>query len=234
MIFRSGHLRKLVATGLGILCLAGAARAADPTAQEILEAARVNPLGNQIALDAQLRRNSKTTPFTIVVDGAVRFQFKDPEQELVLELGDEAPKLTERVGDKASPVKPARFDEKIRGSGVTYEDLSLQFLYWKNPKLLGDDRINARPAWKIEAQAPRGASQYGVARMWIDKDSGALVRVEGYDMSGRMIRRFEVVSAQKLDGQWMLKQMRFEQIDPETKKVTDRTYLEVLGKAAGS
>lgn len=234
MIFRSGDLRKLVATGLGILCLAATACAADPTAQEILEAARVNPLGNQIALDAQLRRGSKATPFTIVVDGAVRFQFKAPDQELVLELGEDAPKLTERLGGKTSAVKPARFDEKIRGSGVTYEDLSLQFLYWKNPKSLGDDRINGRPAWKIEAQAPRGASQYGVARMWIDKDSGALVRVEGYDMAGKMIRRFEVISAQKLDGQWMLKQMRFEALDPDSKKVTDRTYLEVLGKASNS
>ncbi|GAT33175.1 hypothetical protein TSACC_21585 [Terrimicrobium sacchariphilum] len=234
MIFRSGHLRKLVAAGLGILCLIGTASAADPTAQEILEAARVNPLGNQIALDAQLRRESKSTPFTIVVDGAVRFQFKAPDQEIILQLGDDAPKLTERIGGKAAAVKPARFDEKIRGSGVTYEDLSLQFLYWKNPKLIGEDRINARPAWKIEAQAPRGASQYGVARMWIDKDSGALVRVEGYDMSGKMIRRFEVVSAQKIDGQWMLKQMRFEALNPDTRKVTDRTYLEVLGKAADS
>lgn len=234
MIFRSGDLRKLVATGLGILCVAATACAADPTAQEILEAARVNPLGNQIALDAQLRRGSKATPFTIVVDGAVRFQFKDPDQELVLELGDDAPKLTERLGGKTTPVKAARYDEKIRGSGVTYEDLSLQFLYWKNPKLIGEDRISARPAWKIEAQAPRGASQYGVARMWIDKDSGALVRVEGYDMSGKLIRRFEVVSAQKIDDQWMLKRMRFEAVDPDTKKITDITYLEVLGKAANS
>ncbi len=68
--------------------------------------------------------------------------------------------------------------------------------------------------------------------MWIDKDSGALVRVEGYDMSGKLIRRFEVVSAQKIDDQWMLKRMRFETVDPETKKTKDITYLEVLGKAA--
>ncbi len=61
MIFRSGDLRKPVAIGLGILCVLATACAADPTAQEILEAARVNPLGNQIALDAQLRRGSKAT-----------------------------------------------------------------------------------------------------------------------------------------------------------------------------
>jgi hypothetical protein len=44
------------------------------------------------------------------------------------------------------------------------------------------------------------------------------------------VKRFEVVSAQKIDGQWMLKQMRVERIDPETRKTTGITYLEVLGK----
>jgi negative regulator of sigma E activity len=70
-----------------------------------------------------------------------------------------------------------------------------------------------------------------VARLWIDKKNGALLRVEGYDMKGRLVRNFEVVSAQKLDGQWMLKQMRIETFNPETKKTTGRTNLEVLGKA---
>ena len=38
------------------------------------------------------------------------------------------------------------------------------------------------------------------------------------------------VSAQKIDGQWMLKQMRVETLDPQTRKILNRTYLEVLGK----
>ena len=53
----------------------------------------------------------------------------------------------------------------------------------------------------------------------------------GYNKDGRLLRRFEVVSAQKIDGQWMLKQMRVETLDPESRKVLNRTYLEVLGKS---
>jgi hypothetical protein len=66
--------------------------------------------------------------------------------------------------------------------------------------------------------------------VWIDKQSAALLRIEGYDPTGRLVKRFEVISAQKIDGQWMLKQMRVERIDPETRKTTGITYLEVLGK----
>ena len=76
------------------------------------------------------------------------------------------------------------------------------------------------------------SSQYGVARLWIDQESGALLRIEGYNREGKLLRRFEVISAQKIDGQWMLKQMRVETLDPESSKIINRTYLEVLGKSA--
>lgn len=230
MIFRSPQFRKPLAL-LGLVLFATVGHA-EPEAEAILAAARVNPLGANIALNARLRMESKTTPFRIVVDGAVRYQFADPEQELILEMKDDASVLSERTGGKASPVRPARFDNSVRGTGITYEDLALRFLYWKNPKILGEETIRSRKAWKIEIQSGGASSQYGVARLWVDKESGALLRIEGYNRDGRLLRSFEVVSAQKLDGQWMLKQMRVEMLDPETKKVINRTYLEVLGKVA--
>ena len=228
MIFRSGRFRKpvafLFAFSFSAICRA------EPDAEAILHAARVNPLGQSISLKAQLRTDSATTPFQIVVDDAVRYRFEDPEQELILELRDDSSSLSERVGGKTAPVRPARFDDPVRGAGITYEDLSLRFLYWKNPKLLGEETIRSRKAWKIELQAARASSQYGVARLWIDQESGALLRIEGYNRDGKLFRRFEVISAQKIDGQWMLKQMRVETLDPETRKIRNRTYLEVLGK----
>ena len=228
MIFRSPRFRKPLAL-LGVVLFAAACRA-EPGAEAILAAARVNPLGANLALNAQLRMDSATTPFRIVVDGAVRYQFDKPEQELILELKDDASVLSERTGGKASPVRPARFDNSVRGTGITYEDLALRFLYWKNPKILGEETLRSRKAWKIEIQSGRDSSQYGVARLWVDQESGALLRIEGYNRDGRLLRRFEVVSAQKLDDQWMLKQMRVEMLNPDTKKVINRTYLEVLGK----
>lgn len=229
MIFRSPRFRKPLAL-LGLVLFAAVCHAEDD-AEAILAAARMNPLGSNIALNAQLRNGSTTTPFRIVVDGAVRYQFEKPDQELILELKEDASMLSERTGGKASPVKAARFDDAVRGTGITYEDLALRFLYWKSPKIIGEESIRGRKAWKIELQSGRDSSQYGVARLWVDKESGALLRIEGYNRDGKLFRRFEVVSAQKLGDQWMLKQMRVEVLDPETKKVINRTYLEVLGKA---
>lgn len=230
MICRPAQFRKPLALFLWFLF--PVVLSAEPDAAAILEAARLNPLGQKITLTAELRnaKGPKRVPFKIVVDGAVRYQFTDPDQELILELTEDEARLTERTGSKSSPVRPARFNEPVRGSGLTYEDLSLQFLYWKHPKIIGEETVKTVRAWKMEIQAPRGgASQYGVARIWIGKENGALLRVEGYNMQGKLVRRFEVVSAQKIDGQWMLKDMRVELVDPETKK-RSLSYFTVTGK----
>ena len=202
----------------------------EPTAEEILAAARMNPVGQEVALRAQLRAGSVKVPFLLEVrDGAVRYFFDNPREEIRLRLEANGSVLEEVKTGGAKPVAVARLDDPVRGGLITYEDLALKFLYWKNPKLLGSETVRSREAWKIEVLAPADSSQYGAVRVWIDKASAALLRIEGYDRQGKLAKRFEVVSAQKIDGQWMLKQMRVERIDPATRKTTGMTYLEVLG-----
>ena len=209
----------------------GATSAGEPSPEEILAAARMNPMGAGMTLEAQLRAGSTKVPFTIEVgDGAVRYGFTSPQQDILLRLGEVEAILEERRDGGKIPVPISKLDDSVRGGLITYEDLALRFLYWKNPRLLDSETVRSRDAWKIEIPAPRGASQYGVVRVWIDKQSAALLRIEGYDLNGRLAKRFEVISAQKIDGQWMLKQMRVERIDPESRKTTGITYLEVLGK----
>ena len=202
----------------------------EPTAEEILAAARMNPVGQAVALRAQLRAGSVKVPFVLEVrDGAVCYLFENPTEEIRLRLEENDSILEEVKSGGAKPVPVARLDDSLRGGLITYEDLALKFLYWKNPKLLGSETVRSRDAWKIEVLAPADGSQYGAVRVWIDKASAALLRIEGFDREGKLTKRFEVVSAQKIDGQWMLKQMRVERIDPATRKTTGITYLEVLG-----
>ncbi len=70
-------------------------------------------------------------------------------------------------------------------------------------------------------------SQYSNVLLWVDKASGALMRMEGYDWNAQLIKRFEVVSAQKIEGRWFLKQMRVEQLQPGTNHARARAYLEI-------
>ena len=54
-----------------------------------------------------------------------------------------------------------------------------------------------------------------------------MMRIEAYDWQGRIVKRFEVVSAQKIEGRWFLKQMRIEELQPGTKWCCSRSYLEI-------
>ena len=81
--------------------------------------------------------------------------------------------------------------------------------------------------WKLELKAPNRQSQYSNVRLWVEKGGGALLKLEGYDWSGKLAKRFIVVSAQKIEGRWFLKEMRIEEFDPSTGKARARTYLEI-------
>ena len=224
------HFFRPIICLFALLSLCSSVRGAEPSAEEIIYAARLNPMGSEITLNAQLRAGSVKVPFVIAVkNGSVRYEFSEPDQFITLRLGDEDSTLDENRGASTVSVPVSRYDDSVRGGLITYEDLALKFLYWKKPRLLDEEMVRSRRAWKIEISAPRGSSQYGAVRVWIDKESAALLRIEGYDKNGILAKRFEVVSAQKIDGQWMLKQMRVERIDPDSRKTTGITYLEVLG-----
>jgi hypothetical protein len=199
-----------------------------PSAKEILESVRMRQTQQQIDLQGQLRQNQIVVPFHLIQSGAVvRYIFSDPEEALQLQLGEDDSRLDELSRNGVEKVTPAQFDHKIRGTDVTYEDLSLKFLYWPDASVVGTENIRTRNCWKVQLRAPSRQSQYASILLWVDKASGALMRMEGYDASGRLAKRFEVVSAQKIDNRWFLKQMRIEQLQPGTNHVQSRTYLEI-------
>ena len=199
-----------------------------PSAQEILANVRMRQAQQQIDLQGQLRENDVVVPFRLVQNGpTVRYIFSNPDEALQLQLGEKNSRLEEISGTGSGKVTPAQFDRRIRGTNLTYEDLALKFIYWPDASVVGEENIRTRNCWKLQLRPPSRDSQYGSVLLWIDKNSGALMRMEGYNAMNQMIRRFEVISAQKIDNRWFLKQMRIEEMQPGTKHVQWRTYLEI-------
>ena len=212
-----------------LLLLLTTSRAQD--AHDILRAARMSPAARPASLQAQIRGDDKPTPLRISLkDGVISYEFTAPEQAILLKLQPGSTKLMEKKNGSIRTLSGRELHQEIRDTGVTYQDLSLGFLYWPLPILQGEETVKTRPCWKIDLQAPSGEEVYGVARVWIDKNSGAILRIEGYDKKGLLLRRFEIVSAQKIDDLWMLKQMRIESFNPGNPTPLTRRYLEVLGK----
>jgi hypothetical protein len=199
-----------------------------PSAKDILASVRMMESRQQIDLQGQLRQDNIVIPFRLVQNGPlIRYSFANPDEVLQLRLGENSSRLDLVTGDGTEQFAASKLKQKIRGTSVTYEDLAFKFLYWPTARVLGEENVRTRNCWKLQLRAPSRESQYSNVLLWIDKASGALMRMEGYDWNAQLAKRFEVVSAQKIEGRWFLKQMRIEELQPGTNHVQSRTYLEI-------
>jgi hypothetical protein len=213
----------------GAMAMLNAAAAGEPDPQELLKVARMASTSSEAAVRGHIRAGAAKSSFLLRVgDGKLRFAFDQPSRVFEVRLGDDSSGVYDSRGQ---PVKKGMQEPVAAGTDVTVEDLSLGFLYWPDARLLGQENVRGRGAWKIELRPGKRGSEFAVVRVWLDEASGALLRIEGFDWQGKLLRRFEVVSGQRIDGQWMLKQMRIEKFSPEnSSRPTGRSYLEILGK----
>jgi hypothetical protein len=199
-----------------------------PSAKDILASVRMMESRQQIDLQGQLRQDNNVLPFHLVQNGPlIRYSFANPDEVLQLRLGEKSSRLDLVTDNGTEQFAASKLEQKIRGTGVTYEDLAFKFLYWPAARVLGEENVRTRNCWKLQLRAPSRESQYSNVLLWIDKASGALMRMEGYDWNAQLAKRFEVVSAQKIEGRWFLKQMRIEELQLGTNRVQSRTYLEI-------
>lgn len=221
---------RLLLLATAVLALPVHAADEKPTAQEILRSVRLSQSAQRAVLKGQLRTGPKTVPFRLSLSGPVaRYEFSEPTETIVLNLGEKESRLSEVTKEGAERVTGKKFADSVRGSDISYEDLSLRFLYWQNATIEDEQTMLLRKCWVVRVVAPSGSdSQYGRVTLWVDKESGALMQAEAFDKAGKFARRFKVISGQKIEGAWYLKQMRIE-APAVGGKGKAPTYLEVEG-----
>ena len=212
-----------------LFLLASTALAAPfPEAKDVLASVRLRQSQQELELQGELREGPTIVPFRLTQTGPViRYTFSNPDQALQLRLGESDSRLEEVTREGVEKIAPAQFDHKVRGTSVTYEDLALKFLYWETGRVTGENEIRTVNCWKLEMKAPSRQSQYSNVWLWVGKENGALMKMEAYDWNAKLSKRFEVVSGQKIEGRWFLKEMRIEEMDPGTGRVKTRTYLDI-------
>jgi hypothetical protein len=199
-----------------------------PSAKNILASVRMMEARQQIDLQGQLRENDVVVPFRLTQNGPlIRYSFTNPDEVLQLRLGENSSRLDLVTEAGTEKFATSKLQQKIRGTILTYEDLAFKFLYWPSARVLGEENVRTRACWKLQLRAPSRESQYSNVLLWVDKTSGALMRMEGYNWTAQLAKRFEVVSAQKINDRWFLKQMRIEELEPGTIHIVSRAYLEI-------
>jgi outer membrane lipoprotein-sorting protein len=92
--------------------------------------------------------------------------------------------------------------ESMMGSDMSYEDAinneTLASRY--NAILSGSEKINGRDAWVLDLTAKRRTESYPKRKLWIDKETGDLVRYELFALSGAKLKDYNLIEVEVIGG----------------------------------
>ena len=158
----------------------------------------------------------------------VTYTFKDkhgtPLEALTFQPDAETV-FTFRSGPDLVPGPLPDLTANISRTDVSWLDLSLYFLWWRGARFVGEDTVRGFHCQVIEVAAPAQSTHnsYAKVRLWISTEQGLLLQAQGFDATGRSIRRFWVQSVRQIDEQWMIQTLEVQQTNRD-----QRTRLQVV------
>lgn len=116
---------------------------------------------------------------------------------------------------KGNPLQTASMpdiDQAIEGTNITWNDLSLSFLWWQDGTTIGRENRKGRDCFIIEFTPENQFSSAQTAtdpimRVWIDANLFMLIQMEEYDGRHKRKRRLSVRKIKKTSDMWMVKDM---------------------------
>jgi hypothetical protein len=107
---------------------------------------------------------------------------------------------------------PLPAQEALAGTDIGWADLAFDFLWWRNAKKIGDDSFKGRACTILEIPQPTALpGPYATVRVWMDNAMMAMVKAEGYDPQGDMLRSLWVSGLKEVDDRWMISEMEVQQ-----------------------
>ena len=165
----------------------------------------------------------------------VRYQFKDVMGKNIegLEVRRglyDAVKFTYSKDGKETAELPDMYNA-ILNSDVSWIDLTLGFLWWKDAKNAGEDSVKGFDCYVVDVTAPESEKgRYSNVRVWIHKKQLMLIRADGMNDKGETIRSLWIDSIVKIKDRWMLKDMEIKAKDSGQKTMLTVKYVKLDGK----
>lgn len=161
--------------------------------------------------------NPATARYTIRADGP---NGAPEELSLTRESGAQAV-FGYAKGDPLLAVDLPDLSKPIHGTDVTWIDLTFSYLWWKGAELSATEKVLGYRCRVVKVPAPADAeSPYAWVLLWIDEKSHLLLRAEGYDAEGELLRRLTVKAVHR-------KQRMISKMDIESFPEKHRTRLRV-------
>ncbi len=216
------------------LLLASVLRAEDAqpkSAEEIIRIVQNSYALQNYKMTGELRDDNtgRSEPMTLTMqDRVMRFLFKNPPPEIVhLDMNTSPATLYQVRAGGSSVVPDAQHGNKVRGMEFNYEDLSLGFLYWPRPQLMGEDRVSGQKCWIVRVTNPNSQGPYYAVDLWVHQGSGGAAKMAAFDRASKIVKRYQVTKVQKVEGATTLKELRIESLNPANGEVIGRTYMKL-------
>ena len=202
--------------------------AQNPDPDAMIRGIRLSATLQQMDLTGSVRKSDgkKSGIMLFVRENNMQFRLDETGERFHIRMGDENAELRTLDDKGNTSIFPAsKLVQPIANSDITYEDLTLRFLYWQNAELKGEERVNGADCYKIRLNNPGKGGAYGVVYVWVHKKYGAFWQVRAHDREGKAIKEFQVESVMKLpdDKGYTIKEMQVSSLNGP--KRTSITYL---------
>lgn len=211
------------------LSLVFSALAPAQTAEEIMTSVRqVTVLQKQQTLNGVIRKKSKKTPLTLFLRGEnIQFMIDGGKDGFHLRLKDSSAELWDITNGKAKRFPARKISTPVVNTDLSYEDLALKFLYWKNPRIVGSQLVKGQDCWRIHVANPERSGNYREVSVWVTKKHRALAKVVGYGPrpAAMPLKQFEITDVMKVNGVFTVEKMKVNRYN-EKRQVVGTTHLE--------
>jgi hypothetical protein len=168
---------------------------------ELLCGSRHGKLDRVFYLDAdfQLGRSPAMACYTL------RDTFGDAVEQLTITRAPDG--VWRRDYKKGPPLAPAAAPaggSLIGKSDITWNDLSLAFLWWTDGITTGREQLLERNCLVLEFAPPQAPQ---LTRVWIDESLLVLIKIEEYDDQRILQRRIAVRTLKKIGDKWLIKDL---------------------------
>ena len=190
----------------------------DFDAYEVMAKARYVSSLSKNDLTGNLKKKGHVVPIRLYMRGKdIQMQYQPDSSKgwkgVHLQLKDDNCDLYDVDGENLTKFPDEKIGKNIAKTDLTYEDLSLRFLYWPSPEIVGEETIMAQSCYIIRVYNPNSSQgNYAVCDLWIHKRAGALMRVKAFDQKAQHVKTFEAADLMNVDGEIMMRKMKVERI----------------------
>ena len=135
-------------------------------------------------------------------------------------------RLATIVTDGAGNMKaPLALTDAVEGTDITWLDITLSFLWWKDAELAGEDTFRGALCDIVVVRPPEPIAGCASMRLWVDRKRGFLRQAEQINEKGERVRWMWVASVGKINDRWMIRNMEVKR--PNTGVMT-KLHVETL------